>query len=415
MLEVSIINNPFKNPSALGKLSEGVSAIGRQQKQVSASILNNGSELSAVVKAMDNLSNTGSWKQLRVFESIAQQPRYEDLSASMRMLSDNMGRIDKMLSLSRTDISAPVSAMKDSMDKISNMSRPVSMQLSQFMKNGVGIAGTHYTEFQKSLITMNASIDQLNKVASSTAFKSSLRLLSESRINSGINFDVSIANKFISRTEANGFSSFFERMVTERLPNESEKKIIRNNMRNLGKGDVSGFAALTDDEVNYTQFNTVDIGRVQDEIDESEQQVALDAVQNHSVGKLTMSQQSWLRFIWDCIVFPLLAVAVMNSTAGTLSGYFIDNALPNTVYNMTERARGRNLGLNCYKQVVADKLFVRLSPRRSNSPIVGISKKDDVMQAVERKGKWTRVKIDSQHIKYGWVMSRYMKSVKAEG
>jgi len=186
-------------------------------------------------------------------------------------------------------------------------------------------------------------------------------------------------------------------------------------MRNLGKGDVSGFAALTDDEVNYTQFNTVDIGRVQDEIDESEQQVALDAVQNHSVGKLTMSQQSWLRFIWDCIVFPLLAVAVMNSTAGTLSGYFIDNALPNTVYNMTERARGRNLGLNCYKQVVADKLFVRLSPRRSNSPIVGISKKDDVMQAVERKGKWTRVKIDSQHIKYGWVMSRYMKSVKAEG
>jgi len=170
---VSIIDNLFKSFSAFGKLSEGVSAISRQQKQVSASILNNGSELSAVVKAMDNLSNTGSWKQLRVFESIAQQPKYEDLSASMRMLSDNMGRIDKMLSLSRTDISAPVSAMKDSMDKISNMSRPVSMQLSQFMKNGVGIAGTPYTEFKKSLTSMNASIDQLNKVASSTAFKSS--------------------------------------------------------------------------------------------------------------------------------------------------------------------------------------------------------------------------------------------------
>ncbi|MGX6429737.1 hypothetical protein [Levilactobacillus yonginensis] len=412
---MSIIDNLFKSFSAFGKLSEGVSAISGQQKQVSALILNNGSELSAVVKAMDNLSNVSNRKELRGFESIAQQPKYKDLSASMRMMSDNMGRIDKMLSLSRTDISAPISTMKDSMDKISNISRPASIQLSQLMTNGKAIAGTPYTEFQKSLTAMDASVKQLNKVASSTTFKSSLRLLSESRINSGINFDVSIANKFISRTEANGFSSFFDRMVTERLPNESEKKIIRSNMRNLGKGDVSGLAALTDDEVNYRQLNTVDIERVQDEIDESEQQIALDAVQNRSVGELTSSQQAWLRFIWDCIVFPLITIAVMNSTAGTLSGYFIDNALPNTVYSMTERGRGRNLGLNCYKQVVADKLFVRLSPRRSNSPIVGISKKDDVMQAVERKGKWTRVKIDDQHIKYGWVMSRYMKSVKAEG
>ena len=86
MLEVSIINNPFKNPSALGKLSEGVSAIGRQQKQVSASILNNGSELSAVVKAMDKQIAIGRVKELNQCTAT----KYKDLSASMRMMSDNM-------------------------------------------------------------------------------------------------------------------------------------------------------------------------------------------------------------------------------------------------------------------------------------------------------------------------------------
>lgn len=322
-------------------------------------------------------------------------------------------------------------------EKILSSSRvwkSVLLDQNQFLKtNGPESLGKQVTERSAySAITQLDQIDfpsigntffkglQINGVVSPRT--DNLEKLSKDLIKvSSLGISATIRTEFMANTSANG------RKKPKLIPYHANKKFIKLITRTSTDqfnpkvwSDVSRVAEnFTMEEVvaNYNKTNLSGVtssgsGLNVSQLNDDDKRTVVDAIKGNKVSQLPTHLKAYsMRLIIDLLTYFIIVVTTATPL-GQSATYWIDNDAANYAYQTFETGHG--VKVNIYKMATVSNLSVRLLPRRSDSRIKCLLSGGEVVKVVERKGSWSRIQL-SDDGGFGWVMNRYLKTVKLKG